>query len=242
MCRFLYQPSGKKRRPSRTVSGFFAFFTPQKALIFLLAKIYHPGPISISRVIAGHGQERGSIGVIIGNLHPFPVKAIWLEELPWWIRLYLHTLQVDINGQTIPKPFSEIRYSPAIDRTRPSVIEAILILPANSSIRIMMDFEKAFLRYTEYPYDAHRGFALPSAVLSYLLPNDELYRRIYTSTSLLVAPVPDFSMPYNVIVLTSTVIALIFGTIFNLLTRQFVAVDLSPLKKPTIVDPKLDIF
>ena len=32
-------------------------------------------------------------------------------------------------------------------------------------------------------------------------------------------------MPYNVIILSSTVIALAFGTIFNLLVRRFVALD-----------------
>jgi GPI-anchor transamidase subunit T len=32
-------------------------------------------------------------------------------------------------------------------------------------------------------------------------------------------------MPYNVIILSSTVIALAFGTVFNLLVRRFVALD-----------------
>jgi phosphatidylinositol glycan class T len=32
-------------------------------------------------------------------------------------------------------------------------------------------------------------------------------------------------MPYNVIILTSTVIALAFGSIFNLLVRRFVAAE-----------------
>jgi phosphatidylinositol glycan class T len=42
---------------------------------------------------------------------------------------------------------------------------------------------------------------------------------------LLPLPTPDFSMPYNVIILTSTVMALAFGSIFNLLVRRFVGVD-----------------
>ena len=33
-------------------------------------------------------------------------------------------------------------------------------------------------------------------------------------------PTPDFSMPYNVITITCTVMALFFGTVFNILTRQ----------------------
>ncbi|KAH0055487.1 hypothetical protein KCU72_g4585, partial [Aureobasidium melanogenum] len=38
-------------------------------------------------------------------------------------------------------------------------------------------------------------------------------------------PTPDFSMPYNVIILTSTVMAMAFGSIFNLVVRRFVAAD-----------------
>lgn len=43
--------------------------------------------------------------------------------------------------------------------------------------------------------------------------------------------VTDFSMPYNVIILSSTVIALAFGSIFNLLVRRFVAADEVPSGK-----------
>ncbi|CAG8586223.1 8487_t:CDS:1, partial [Racocetra persica] len=42
-------------------------------------------------------------------------------------------------------------------------------------------------------------------------------------TLLVSLPTPDFSMPYNVITLTCTVIALFFGSMFNLMTRSFVA-------------------
>lgn len=34
-------------------------------------------------------------------------------------------------------------------------------------------------------------------------------------------PTPDFSMPYNVICLTCTVVAVCYGSFYNLLTRTF---------------------
>src|SRR5438045_7927924 len=46
-----------------------------------------------------------------------------------------------------------------------------------------------------------------------------------SSSLLLSLPTPDFSMPYNVIILSSTVIALAFGSVFNLLVRRFVALE-----------------
>ena len=98
-----------------------------------------------------------------------------------------------------------------------------------SSLTLTYDFEKAILRYTEYPPDANRGFDVAPAVIR-LLPSAEdagqstnVYLR--TTSLLLPLPTPDFSMPYNVIILTSTVMALGFGSIFNLLVRRLVAAD-----------------
>jgi phosphatidylinositol glycan class T len=46
--------------------------------------------------------------------------------------------------------------------------------------------------------------------------------QISSNTMLLVLPLPDFSMPYNVITFTCTIFALFFGSLFNLYTRRFV--------------------
>ena len=79
----------------------------------------------------------------------------------------------------------------------------------------MLDFDKTFLRYTEYPSDANRGFDVPPAVIFY--QDKGILKRIYTTSTLIFLPTPDFSMPYNVIILTSTIIAMFYGSIFNLL-------------------------
>jgi phosphatidylinositol glycan class T len=84
---------------------------------------------------------------------------------------------------------------------------------------------KAFLRYTEHPPDAQRGWDLPPAVFVPIRAgqegSDEL-GRIYTPILLVDVATPDFSMPYNVIIMSSTLITFIFGSIFNLLTRKFI--------------------
>jgi phosphatidylinositol glycan class T len=94
-----------------------------------------------------------------------------------------------------------------------------------------MDVTKSFLRYTEHPPDAQRGWDLPPATLTLLnIGNDNStvhHRsngRIYTPTLLVDMATPDFSMPYNVIIFTCSLIAFIFGSVFNLLTRKFVVV------------------
>ena len=133
------------------------------------------------------------------------------------------------------------------DLRRASMLEAVLSVPPRSTLSVAISFRKAFILYTEHPPDAHRGWDLPPAVLtpicSGLNPttpktlqseldsvalgesqSNTCGPRTYTSTLLVDLATPDFSMPYNVIIMSSTVVALFFGSIFNLLTRKFVVV------------------
>lgn len=52
--------------------------------------------------------------------------------------------------------------------------------------------------------------------------------RVYTEPLLVNLPTPDFSMPYNVICLTCTVVAVGYGSLYNLLTRSFQIEEPSP--------------
>lgn len=64
----------------------------------------------------------------------------------------------------------------------------------------MLDVDRAYLRYTDYPPDPARGFDVPSGIVLAKWEGD--FQRIYTTSTLLDMPEPDFSMPYNVIILT----------------------------------------
>ena len=126
---------------------------------------------------------------------------------------------------------SNISYIPPVARSRPRTFQVTLNLPPQETVRIAMDVTKAFLRYTEHPPDAQRGWDLPPAIITpvRLIDNGSesnlfLDGRIYTSALLVDLATPDFSMPYNVIIFTCSLIAFIFGSVFNLLTRKFVVV------------------
>lgn len=100
-------------------------------------------------------------------------------------------------------------------------------IPPFATLQLTLNLEKASIAYTEHPPDASRGWDLPPAVFTLLDDMDgQVGHRIYTTTLLGDLPTPDFSMPYNVIIMTSTVIALVFGSIFNMLTREFVWVKI----------------
>jgi phosphatidylinositol glycan class T len=170
------------------------------------------------------------------------VDFIYFETLPWFLRPYIHTLQATITGLDgvrrqvrTSEIIKETFYRPGIDRERGTQLELGLSVPPASRVTLNYDFEKAILRYTEYPPDANRGFNVAPAVIK--VSSREAGRPIYlrTTSLLLPLPTPDFSMPYNVIILTSTVIALAFGSIFNLLVRRFVtAEEASALRAQTL--------
>jgi phosphatidylinositol glycan class T len=107
-------------------------------------------------------------------------------------------------------------YIPSQPHDRPALLQATIELPP--------EVRKAFLRYQEHPPDAQRGWDLPPAVF---VPVNAPHRRIYTSALLVDLATPDFSMPYNVIIMSSTLIALVFGSVFNMLIRRFVVVKLN---------------
>ncbi|KAH0619097.1 hypothetical protein JD844_018763 [Phrynosoma platyrhinos] len=204
-----------------------------------------PAPVlHAQRYVSGYGLQTGEISTLIYNTHPyraFPV--LLLETVPWYLRLYIHTLTIITKGKE-NKP-SYIHYQPAQDRRRPHLLEMLIQLPANSVTKITIQFERALLKWTEYTPDPNHGFYVSSSVLSSLVPSviamkdeeEELsplfaslfpssdgssyFVRLYTEPLLVNLPTPDFSMPYNVICLTCTVVAVCYGSFYNLLTRTF---------------------
>jgi GPI-anchor transamidase subunit T len=226
-------PNGASRCYVLPTSNDFDLVLPEEE-----AKTQAPlqqGVLHAERTIIGHGQERGGMRVIFRN--PSTVESvdfIYFESLPWFMRPYLHTLQATVVGNdgisrqlSVSEIIKGIYYRPAVDRERGTQLELVLSVPADSTVTLIYDIEKAILRYTEYPPDANRGFNVAPAVIRILGQEDSHPSSVYLRTTglLLSLPTPDFSMPYNVIILTSTVMALGFGSIFNLLVRRFVPAD-----------------
>ncbi|KAK5691777.1 Subunit of the glycosylphosphatidylinositol transamidase complex-like protein [Elasticomyces elasticus] len=220
-------------------------------------------PLYATRTITGSGQQHGGMHARLQNPHPYPQTITYFESLPWFLRPYIHTLRVRNSETHEDVKLEKMFYTPAKDRERGTHLELMFTVPAEGEVELSYDFEKAVLRYTEYPPDANRGFDVAPAVIRVLPNNNDVSEASASSTSndpashgaaspgvtsqgfedkrqgsyirttslLLPLPTPDFSMPYNVIILTSTVIALGFGSIFNLLTRRFVLAEEVPVGK-----------
>ncbi|KAL6238812.1 hypothetical protein BDW75DRAFT_200348 [Aspergillus navahoensis] len=212
-------------------SGSFDLNVPEQSATDINTDVPLEEPVlHAERTIVGHGQERGGMRIIFDNPSSEKVvEFIYFETLPWFLRPYIHTLQATITGRDgvrrqapVSEFINETFYRPGVDRERGTQLELALSVPPASTVTLTYDFEKAILRYTEYPPDANRGFNVAPAVIK-IAASKPIYIR--TTSLLLPLPTPDFSMPYNVIILTSTVIALAFGSIFNLLVRRFVTVE-----------------
>jgi phosphatidylinositol glycan class T len=201
-------------------------------------------PLHAARSITGYGQERGGIQTTFANPNDSPLEVVYLESLPWYMKPFLHTLKASVFASddvasSVRDPIQETYYKPGLDRHRGTHLELTLSIPARSTVILTYQLQKTLLRYTEYPPDANRGFDIPAAVIRILSPpssprsEDSIISAsrgtyIRTTPLLLMLPTPDFSMPYNVIILTSTVMALGFGGFFNMAVRRMVGRDEVP--------------
>ncbi|KAJ0980443.1 hypothetical protein J5N97_008698 [Dioscorea zingiberensis] len=211
-------------------------------------------PFLASRFLMGSGNERGSIAIslrptqslewFLSDPQRCTVRAVVFQVVPWYVKVYYHTLQIFIDGKPMPVTdvVEKIRVSPSEDKVSPGSLEMMLRFSCvMSSAALTMDFDKGFLHIDEYPPDANQGFDIPSAVISFpdfyssrsYLEDNSLEQsplllkrqkktvlQSYTEVLLVPLTTPDFSMPYNVITFTCTVLALYFGSLLNALRRR----------------------
>ena len=104
-------------------------------------------------------------------------------------------------------------------RGSPAVLEwRFPNLPANTHIQVHYEFLKTFLSFEEFPSDPSRGFDVPPALVTISHPSTPSYT-LYSDPLLVTLPLPDFSMPFNVITLTCTAMAFFFSSILNFQIR-----------------------
>jgi len=202
-------------------------------------------PLFATRFVSGYGVSQGGIVSRITNKLPKAIKIAYLDIIPWYLRIYLHTISITNQGVSIEPDV--VYYKPAKDRSQPHQLELVLTLPAQSVTELRIDFDRSYLKWTEYPPDANHGVYVGSAVISVKLDvstnvtkipsqtttpfethqaSSFYFIRIHTESLLVSLPTPDFSMPYNVICLVSTVVSLAFGPLHNLTTRRArIAID-----------------
>jgi GPI-anchor transamidase subunit T len=210
----------------------------------LIPALMVKNPLIVQRSLAGTGRVKGGLVTKITNIGGNDVEIKYLDILPWYLQVYSHTLIVKLNDRIIAngawrlwplknvnrnKRHPHIFVTPASREGPPSKIECLLTLKPGDSFSVEIQYLLMFLQFEKFPPDANRGFDIPSAVIQVRQVEsgnreggDETkhWNTVYTSGLMIEMPYPDFSMPYNVVTLTSTLMAFIGGTILNMLRRR----------------------
>ncbi|KAL7507199.1 hypothetical protein ACHAXN_004418 [Cyclotella atomus] len=101
-------------------------------------------------------------------------------------------------------------------------LERSVDLAPDSSIWMMVDYDEAYLPFQKFPADANRGVDIfPScATFTPITSSQEPSITLYSPSLLVLPPVPDMSMPFNVISLSCTLWAFVLGSMINILVRR----------------------
>lgn len=168
--------------------------------------------VLVKRHCESRSAEHGFIHYDINydDTHNSGSGIIIEQYLPWHMTAYTFKLPKDI----------QIQLEQSINRKRGTVLRMHIHSGKVVSRRISLEYDLLLLKYTEYPIDPHRGLDIvPAKITHYSKDNERV--AFWTMPSLVRMPVPDFSMPYNVITITCTLLALFHGQLFNRLTRSY---------------------
>ncbi|GFH49833.1 hypothetical protein CTEN210_06309 [Chaetoceros tenuissimus] len=107
-----------------------------------------------------------------------------------------------------------------------STLSFTTLMERKSIINIEMDYR--FLSFEEFPADPNRGIDVLPSIASLSCMNADStdsfnvnpILTVYSNSLLIMPPVPDLSMPFNVMSITCTFFALIIGSTINITIRK----------------------
>lgn len=213
----------------------------QKSVFKYRTNAFQRLPIEFITTIAAYDGIHGTLVATITNNMQESVTISYMDIIPNYMKVYVHTLTRELLSKKRYK--SATTYTQLSSDREPTVIESTEIIPANDKLIIHCGFENSFLRWSDYKPDANKGVLIGPASIrlihcpgcleyrvapisangSYNHLDDEFHSmRLYSRPLLLVQPTPDFSMPYNVICLVSSILAAAFSTIYNVTTGKHI--------------------
>ena len=105
--------------------------------------------LSIQRTLKSVNKYRGSLHVAVTNNRGSDMRTMYLETLPWFVQLYLHTVRVECNGTRRGSiPFHTIDDGIRADcyvKTLPEQVDPPLLLPSGA-VRNLTTFLRCPLR------------------------------------------------------------------------------------------------
>ncbi|OWZ02261.1 GPI transamidase component [Phytophthora megakarya] len=219
-----------KMLPCRAISGLGALIDPINAVSSNVVTTDHrKQPVSLSSPWFEDWKLAAEEAASRSNYRA--QQDVYHDVIPWYLRMYFHTFRATASGseQKAQELIEAFDFVPAELRGRPNKLRLKAYLPANTTLVFSLQMEKAFLHLSEHPPDANRGFDIASGIATFDVVHEgaicgkevgaQFTTTLFTEPLLVPLPTPDFSMPYNGITMTSTVVAFSVGTMLNALTK-----------------------
>ena len=166
-----------------------------------------------------HGvSNTGTLQTIITSNNCSAMISI-LDIIPPYIRPKWTSLRVQVDGGDVA--FTRRM----VQRTDDGTMEMRhdVPVPPLTTVTLSLDFVPILLNFQSFPADPNRGMELTPTTVN-VFPSDCHVDvspiLLYSNSLLLMPPVPDMSMPFNVISLTCTMYVFCIGSIVNLLVKR----------------------
>ena len=184
--------------------------------------------VTVHRFATGHGQVGGGFRTVVRNARAAgsPAKVVLFQAFPFFVRPYFSSLKATLDGApvalgTAPDAAARVEIASGSESGTATTLEIATEIPPGAEFAVEVSFETVFLHFMRHPPDANRGWDLPAGIVV-VLPDaqNESPRRLCAEEILLSLPTPDFSMPYNVIMFSCTVVAMFYGGLMSMSTRR----------------------
>ncbi|CAJ1410096.1 unnamed protein product [Effrenium voratum] len=202
--------------------------------------------LSVMRdMLSQEGRSERTHGRYLLRLsNPGPGRRVrFLDQLPFFIRPLWHTVRVVwtsadgevelLGGEALRRLGVQFTASDGV--RSPTDFSLSVDLPTGSSVSVFLDVLKNFINFREFSYACEKGFDVGGAVwldaelgasgavgtgdfvsLGPTLSQSAPWRLHFTEGMLVMVPMPDFSMPFNVVALSSTAATFFFGSVFRI--------------------------
>jgi phosphatidylinositol glycan class T len=100
----------------------------------------------VKRYTTGFGQEHGGLAIDLYNRGDKPVNVTVFQMVPWFVKMYLHTLTIDGARFLDDARVGEVNWQAGVERGRPNVLEMNLMVEMGKT-SLLIDFDKAFIRF-----------------------------------------------------------------------------------------------
>jgi hypothetical protein len=172
----------------------------------------------------------GILYTILSNHHtacPATVQASW--TVPPFVTPLWQTLQVFVQSNTNTTtgtasiPWTQLeRHTLTLAPDRTATLQWQHTLAPQTALVFSLTYAPSFVSFEAFPTDANRGFELPPlrAHFESSSPLCMPPATLYGPAHLVLPPLPDRSMPFNVLSLVCTLYAFLIGSVLNILVRK----------------------